>query len=108
MQDPSGLWHTLLDDPGSYLEASATAGFAYGLIKGARMRLLGPEYAEPAERAMKGVVQNISADGELLNVSFGTAMGPDLEFYRNIPLTSMPFGQAMGMLCLTELLRSYM
>ncbi|MCB1332599.1 MAG: glycoside hydrolase family 88 protein [Roseivivax sp.] len=108
MQDPSGLWHTLLDDPGSYLEASATAGFAYGLIKGARMRLLGPEYAEPAERAMKGVVQNISADGELLNVSFGTAMGPDLEFYRKIALTSMPFGQAMGMLCLTELLRSYM
>ncbi|SQC71321.1 Rhamnogalacturonides degradation protein RhiN [Klebsiella pneumoniae] len=26
-QDDSGLWHTLLDDPHSYLEASATAGF---------------------------------------------------------------------------------
>ncbi len=30
-QDASGLWHTLIDDPESYLEASATAGFAYGL-----------------------------------------------------------------------------
>lgn len=31
-QDESGLWHTLLDDPHSYLEASATAGFAYGVL----------------------------------------------------------------------------
>ncbi len=30
-QDDSGLWHTLLDDPHSYPEASATAGFAYGI-----------------------------------------------------------------------------
>ena len=35
-QDESGLWHTLLDDPSSYLEASATAGFAYGILKGVR------------------------------------------------------------------------
>ena len=27
-QDESGLWHTLILDPSSYLEASATAGFA--------------------------------------------------------------------------------
>jgi len=33
-QDASGLWHTLIDDPKSYLEASATAGFAYGLSGG--------------------------------------------------------------------------
>ena len=32
-QDKGGLWHTLIDDPGSYLEASATAGFAYGILK---------------------------------------------------------------------------
>lgn len=53
-QDPSGLWHTLLDDPQSYLEASATAGFAYGLMKGVRKRYLGPEYLETAERADEG------------------------------------------------------
>ena len=35
-QDDSGLWHTLIDDPTSYLEASATAGFAYGILKGVR------------------------------------------------------------------------
>ena len=106
-QDESGLWHTLIDDPGSYLEASATAGFAYGLMKGVRKRYLGPEYRETAERAMRGVIDNISEEGELLQVSFGTAMGNDLDFYRQIRRTSMPYGQAMAMLCLTELLQSY-
>ena len=106
-QHPSGLWHTLIDDPSSYLEASATAGFAYGLMKGVRKRYLGVEYLETAEQAMKGLIDNISPEGELRQVSFGTAMGSDLDFYRQIKLTSMPYGQAMAMLCLTELLRSF-
>ncbi|EOW6771618.1 glycoside hydrolase family 105 protein [Cronobacter muytjensii] len=107
-QDDSGLWHTLLDDPNSYLEASATAGFAYGLLKAVRKRYIGKEYAAIAEKAIKGVVANVSPQGELLQVSFGTGMGSDLEFYRQIPLTSMPYGQAMAILCLTEYLRTFL
>lgn len=106
-QHASGLWHTLIDDSGSYLEASATAGFAYGLMKGVRKRYLSRDYLETAERAMRGVVEKINPEGELTQVSFGTAMGNDLDFYREIKLTSMPYGQAMAMLCLTELLRSH-
>ncbi|KGJ02733.1 unsaturated rhamnogalacturonyl hydrolase [Paracoccus halophilus] len=106
-QDDSGLWHTLIDDPGSYLEASATAGFAYGLLKGVRRRYLPPDYAPVAERAIKGVIDNISPEGELLNTSFGTAMGQDLDYYRQIKLTSMPYGQAMAMFALAEYLRGY-
>ncbi len=106
-QDESGLWHTLVNDKTSYLEASATAGFAYGLLKAARKRYIGEEYADIADRAVQGIIKNINADGELLQVSFGTAMGSDLDFYRNIKLTSMPYGQAMAMLCLSEYLRSY-
>ena len=107
-QDDSGLWHTLLDDPHSYLEASATAGFAYGILKGIRKRYIGKQYAEVAEKAMKGIVKNISPEGELLQVSFGTGMGSNLDFYRQIPLTSMPYGQAMAMLCLVESLRLHL
>lgn len=106
-QAENGLWHTLLDDPQSYTEASATAGFAYGLMKAVRLGYIGEEYTECAERAVKGVIDNISPGGELLQVSFGTAMGSDLDFYRNIALTSMPYGQAMAMLCLSEFLRDY-
>ncbi|MBE8181893.1 glycoside hydrolase family 88 protein, partial [Leptospira borgpetersenii serovar Ballum] len=61
-----------------------------------------------AEKAIKGVVANVSPQGELLQVSFGTGMGSDLDFYRQIPLTSMPYGQAMAILCLTEYLRTYL
>ena len=105
-QDASGLWHTLIDDPSSYLEASATAGFAYGILKAVRRRYLPEKYLDTALRAVQGVLENISDTGELRNVSFGTAMGSDLDFYRNIPLTPMPYGQAMAMLCLGEFLRT--
>ncbi|WP_265500014.1 beta-galactosidase BglB [Paracoccus beibuensis] len=107
LQDDSGLWHTLLDDKDSYLEASATAGFAYGLLKGVRKRYLSADYAPVAEKAIRGVIDNITPEGELLNVSFGTAMGQDLDYYRQIKLTSMPYGQAMAMFALAEFLRGY-
>ena len=107
LQDASGLWHTLLDDPSSYVEASATAGFAYGILKAVRKGYLDARYTAVAERAVRAVTANISDDGELLQVSFGTGMGPDLDFYRTIPRTSMPYGQAMAILCLAEYLRTY-
>jgi len=91
-QDSSGLWHTLITDPTSYLESSATAGFAYGIMKAVRKRYLPREYEPVAIKALHAVIDNIDANGELLNVSFGTAMGSDLEYYRNVPLTSMPYG----------------
>lgn len=107
-QDESGLWHTLLDDPNSYLEASATAGFAFGMLKAARRRCADPRYIAVAEKAIKGLISRINKDGELTQVSFGTGMGKDLDFYRQIPLTSMPYGQAMAILCLVEYLHVYL
>lgn len=106
-QDESGLWHTLLDDADSYLESSATAGFAYGILKAVRKRYVDPCYLSMAEKAIRGVIANITPQGELANVSFGTAMGGNLEYYRQIPLTSMPYGQAMAILCLSEYLNMY-
>jgi unsaturated rhamnogalacturonyl hydrolase len=107
-QDVSGLWHTLIPDPSSYLEASATAGFAYGVLKSVRKRYLPIEYQAMGIKALRGVLANISDEGELKNVSFGTAMGSDLDFYKKIPLTSMPYGQALAILCLGEFLRAYL
>lgn len=107
-QHESGLWHTLLDDPDSYLEASATAGFAFGMLKAARKRYADRRYVAVAEKALKGLIANINSDGELTQVSFGTAMGKNLDYYRQIPLTSMPYGQAMAILCLVEYLHIYL
>lgn len=107
-QHESGLWHTLLDDPDSYLEASATAGFAFGMLKAARCHYADQRYVAVAEKALKGLISQINPDGELTQVSFGTAMGKDLNYYRQIPLTSMPYGQAMAILCLVEYLHVYL
>jgi unsaturated rhamnogalacturonyl hydrolase len=105
-QDASGLWHTLIIDPGSYLEASATAGFGYGILKAVRKGYLPAEYAAVGIRAIKGVLANIDARGELKQVSFGTAMGTTLQFYKDIPLTSMPYGQSLAVCALAEFLRT--
>lgn len=99
LQASSGLWRTLLDVPesaGSYPEASATAGFAFGILKARRKRYLDPAipfspvevadgqrlgaskpslYDETAVKAVKAVLENVDENGELLNTSFGTAMG---------------------------------
>lgn len=110
LQADDGMWRTLLDvsaADGSYPEASATAGFAYGILKAARKRYIGPEYSGVAWKAVKAVIESISPDGELLSTSFGTGMGADLQHYKDIPLTSMPFGQAMAMMMLGEFLRAF-
>ena len=110
LQAPNGLWRTLLDVPeeeGSYLEASATAGFAYGILKAVRKRYISREYEEMAIRAVKAVLGKISPEGALLDVSFGTGVGHDLQHYKDIPLTIMPYGQAMAIMALGEFLRTF-
>ncbi|KAI6085622.1 Six-hairpin glycosidase-like protein [Hypoxylon rubiginosum] len=120
LQEPeTGLWRTLLDHPaseGSYPEASATAGFAYGILKARRKRYLASEiggsystrsYDDVAAAAVKAVFENVSPEGELLQTSFGTGMGDTLQFYKDIPKTAMPYGQAMAIMALVEFLHQF-
>lgn len=106
-QDETGLWHTLVDDQGSYLEASASAGFAYGLLKAIRKRYVNKKYYPIALKAINGVINEINEAGALEKVSVGTGMGSDLDFYRKIDQTTMPYGQSLAILCLTEYLYTY-
>jgi len=107
MQDESGMWHTLLDDPTSYLESSATAGIAYGLLKAVHERYIDSSYAAVAEKAVAALCDQITPDGEVQNVSVGTGMGEDMDFYKNIDKTAMPYGQSLTALCFTEYLVSF-
>lgn len=77
-------------------------------MKAVRLGLLEPRYLAMADKAVEGIVAHITPEGELTQVSFGTSMGNDLDHYRQIPLTSMPYGQSMAMLCLTEVLRRHL
>lgn len=102
LQCPSGAWRTLLDDPASYEETSATAGFAYGLLKAARLGIGGPDWAAAGWRALAAVRAQIGPDGTVGGVSYGTRMGHDLQFYRDIPLQPTGYGQALAILALVE------
>ena len=101
-QDEGGGWHTLLNDKTSYIEVSAAAGFCCGLLKAVRMGCIDEKYRETGLKALKCVIDNISGDGTVENVSYGTGMGRDLDHYRNIPLCPMTYGQALAVLALME------
>lgn len=101
-QDESGLWHTLINDDTSYLEASCTAGFAYGMLKGLRMDYLDTSYKDCAHKALYAIVNNITESGELANVSYGTNVGRTLQHYKDIPLVKMHYGQSLALLALIE------
>ena len=102
LQAENGLWHTILDDPTSYEEVSGTAAIAAGLFKAIRIGVLDVACLPYAEKALAGILGNITEDGTVLNVSAGTAIGQDAEHYKNIIIDRMPYGQSMVILALTE------
>ncbi len=104
-QDASGMWHTLIDDPTSYVESSATCGFGYGILKAVHTGLLDQQWVEVAYRALDPILGHISDSGVVNQVSYGTPMGRESkDFYKNIELRQMPYGQALAMLFLAECL----
>ena len=105
LQTADGAWRTLLDDPDSYPETSATAGIAYGLMKGARLGLLGDDARQAGRRAVDYVLGQIGPDGVVGGVSYGTRMGHDLQFYRDIPIQPTGYGQSLAILALVEALK---
>lgn len=104
LQSKSGLWHTVLLDPTSYEEVSGSAAITAGILKGIRYGILDDSYLEVANRAVRGILNNIDADGTVLNVSGGTGMGYDADHYKNILIAPMAYGQSLTILALAEAL----
>lgn len=100
LQTDHGLWRTILDDPESYEEVSASAGIAAAMAaKG------NPLYIKYINRAICGIQDNISRDGRVLNVSGGTAVMKDREGYRNIPRNWIQgWGQGLALAFFAEVL----
>lgn len=102
-QEEDGMWHTLIDDPTSYRETSATSGFGFGILKAVNAGIVPESYRANALRALRPVMGQIDAEGVVQQVSYGTPMGRDSkDFYKKIPLHPMPYGQAMAILFLAE------
>lgn len=106
-QNENGMWHTLVDDDTSYVEASATCGFAYGILRAIQMGIVDESLKECAKKALDPILSYITEDGKVNQVSYGTAMGRDSkEFYKRIEIKSMPYGQALAILFLIEAIKT--
>jgi len=83
VQDPSGMWHQVLDHPETWEESSCTAMFTLGLARGARMGWLKKEYGEKALKGWSALQSKIKEDGTVVDICRGTGIGDDVDFYAN-------------------------
>ena len=79
VQTENGLWRTVLDDEESYEEVSASAGIAAAMLERGN-----PLHTRCLNKAIRGLLANVSEDGRVMNVSGGTAVMKDVEGYRGI------------------------
>ncbi len=100
LQTENGLWRTILDDEESYEEVSASAGIAAAMIlKG------NPLHIKYINKSIRGMLDNVSADGRVLNVSGGTAVMKDRDGYRNISRKWIQgWGQGMALAFFSDVL----
>ena len=103
LQAPSGLWRQVLDNPDLWEETSCTAMFTYVISRAVNRGWIDASNLAVAERAIEGLNQKITEEGAILDVCQGTAIGYDLEFYKN---RERPFdddhGHGAVLLALTE------
>ncbi|MDO5418267.1 MAG: glycoside hydrolase family 88 protein, partial [Lachnospiraceae bacterium] len=99
LQTENGLWRTILDDEESYEEVSASAG-----IGAAMLAKHNPLHVKYAQKTIQGLLDNISEDGRVMNVSGGTAVMKDRDGYRNISKKWIQgWGQGMALAFFAEL-----
>jgi len=99
-QTDNGLWRTILDDPDSYEEISASCGIGAAMIAHGN-----PLHIKYINRAISAVLANIRSDGRVINVSGGTAVMKDRDGYRNISRNWIQgWGQGLALTFLAGLL----
>jgi rhamnogalacturonyl hydrolase YesR len=104
-QDEGGMWHEVIDEPGSYAETSATSMIAVAMLRGVRQGWLDKGYQARVDKAWRGVLGRISSDGTLLDVCESTNKQKTLADYlhRAALFERDPRGGAMALLFATEM-----
>jgi unsaturated rhamnogalacturonyl hydrolase len=87
----SGLWHTVLDRPDTYLETSASAMFLFAFAEGERLGLIPRTHRELILRAWKGLAERVDDSGRVLGTSAGTMPG-DFARYASALVGEYPWG----------------
>lgn len=90
LQHHDGYWHQLLDRSDTYLEASATAIYAYCLAHAVNKGWISAKAFGPvALMAWHAVAASVNDRGQVENVCVGTGMGFDASFYAYRPVHVM-------------------
>ncbi len=97
-QNHGGAWHTVMNDPSTYLEMSATAAFAAGLRWAGNQAWGEACHREAADLAYAALTEKISGEGKLLGASGGTPVKPTAADYNAIPFAVTGFSQGLAMI----------
>lgn len=101
-QDQSGLWHTVVDRPETYLESTLAAMAAYALREGFAHRVLDAgTHGRIEAKARAAMHREIAPDGCLQRVSDATPVGA-LATYASRPFGIFPWGQGPLLLALCQ------
>ncbi|MGQ8966878.1 rhamnogalacturonyl hydrolase YesR [Bacillus subtilis] len=101
LQDESGLWHTILDDPDSYLEVSASAGIASALMSSGKL------YTKYVQKSLAAILDAVEEDGRVSKVSAGTAVMKNAEGYKQVPYKRIQgWGQGLALTFLADVLKT--
>lgn len=79
--DADGMWHNVINVPGSWAETSATAMLATALQRGASNDWIPGFYQGVVDAAWQGVLTRTDMDGGFANVCESTPGQPSLEAY---------------------------
>ena len=120
--EETGMYYQVVDQggrAGNYLETSGSSMMAYAMLKGARLGVLGPEYARLGRKTFDGILRRYfraeGEDVELGGICLVAGLGPadDLrrdgsyQYYISEPVVKNDAkGVAPLVMCYTEVIRS--
>ena len=84
-QAADGMWHQIVDVPGSYRETSVTAMTLTAMARGLRLGWLDESYRPVVDRAWRALLAHVLEDGGLVDVCFSTGAGPTRRHYLDRP-----------------------
>ena len=105
-QDPTGMWHQVIDYPESYRELSSTSMITFAMVRGVRLGGLDrAKYGPAIEKAWYGIRSRIGPAGGLVDVCTGTGKQESIRDYfdRAAILGRDDRGGAMALMVSTEI-----
>ena len=100
-QDIDGMWHEVIDYPGSFAEITSTAMIGFAIKRGLDRGWLPQELYQPLlDKAWDAVLIRTSKDGEFLNACASTGKMPSLEAYLERPAIMGKDDRAGGLVML--------